>query len=176
MFKICFVRRDDTLCTKLYHDKSKGAAARYLAEYALDVARRFSTGSPHDLMKIALAEKLVRFYQIMAENGQFFAPPVQQEFAQVGNDLSRIFAVLSAEAHARHERLWKYTPKVHLVEHMTDHQAATFGNPRYYWTYADEDLVRLTIEVAANCHTRTIEEMVIVKWLILAFDQEDQDA
>ena len=55
---------------------------------------------------------------------------------------------------------------------MTGHQAAAFGNPKYYWCYAAEDLVGFTIEVAENCHVATLAEMVLVKWLILAFDKE----
>ena len=62
---------------------------------------------------------------------------------------------------------------MHLIEHMTGDQAATFGNPRYYWCYTDEDLVGLTIEVPENCHVATVAEMVLVKWLILAFDQDE---
>lgn len=111
----------------------------------------------------------------MAENGQFFDEPVQKEFAQVGHDPSTIISILSAEAHARQERFWKYSPKVHLVEHMTTEQAATFGNPRYYWCYANEDLISLMIEVAENCHVRTLPEMVLVKWLILDFDVDEDD-
>ena len=153
--------------------KCKAAAARHLADYALDVARRTSTGSTHDQLKIALAESLTRFYQIMEENGQFFSPGVQGDFRQVGNGLCSMLSILSAEAHAKGLRMWKYSPKVHLVEHMTGDQAAAFGNPRYFWWYADEDLVGLTIEVAENCHVFTVAEMVLVKWLILAFDLED---
>jgi hypothetical protein len=64
---------------------------------------------------------------------------------------------------------------VHLVEHMTGEQAATFGNPRYYWCYPDEDLVGLSVEVAENCHVKTMAEMVILKWLILAFDNDNEE-
>jgi hypothetical protein len=155
--------------------KAKGAAARYLVEYCLHLARRFSTGSDHDELKIALVEKLVRLYQIMAENGQFFAPAVQREFAKIGQDISKMLSVLAAEAHALGQRLWQYSPKVHLVEHMTGEQAATFGNPRYYWCYPDEDLVGLSVEVAENCHVKTMAEMVILKWLILAFDNDNEE-
>ena len=154
--------------------KAKGAATRHLAEYALHLCQKFSTGSTHDKIKLALCENLVRFYKIMADAGQFLDPLECQEFAQVGQNLSKMSSILSAEAHANKERLWKYSPKHHLIEHCTGHQAATFGNPRYHWCYADEDLVGLMVEVAENCHTRTVAEMVLVKWLIVAFDN-DQD-
>jgi hypothetical protein len=49
-------------------------------------------------------------------------------------------------------------------------QASLFGNPRYFWTYPDEDLVGLSIEVAKSCHRNTLAVVSLAKWLILAFD------
>eukprot|EP00959_Pyramimonas_sp_CCMP1952_P287670 6016014-Pyramimonas_sp.AAC.1 len=43
--------------------------------------------------------------------------------------MSRLCAILSAESFARGERLWKYAPKVHLIEHLACGQAPIRGQP-----------------------------------------------
>ena len=93
---------------------------------------------------MALAQRLVRLYQTMAENAQFFAPAVQREFPKVGQDISKMVSILSAV-------------------HMTGEQAATFGNPRYYWYCRDEDQVGLSTEVAEQRHVSTLAETVILR-------------
>ena len=43
------------------------------------------------------------------------------------------------------------------------------GNPRCYWTYADEDMVGHMIEVAQSCHPVTLAATAMFKWLVLQF-------
>ena len=112
---------------------------------------------------------------IVRDNGiawPFFSPAVRDEFASCGNNLIKLYSLLSAEAYASQERLWKFSPKHHLVEHMCLHCAQNFGNPRFYWTYSDEDLVGLCVEVAKSCHVRTFATVSLVKWLLLTFLME----
>ena len=108
----------------------------------------------------------------MAENGQFFPDAVKTEFSAVGNAMARLYSALSAEAYESGFRLWKFTPKVHLVIHLVEDQTC-FGNPAYFWCYPDEDLVGLSVEVGSSCHPRTLVPTSLVKWLIIAFDVED---
>lgn len=44
------------------------------------------------------------------------------------------------------------------------------GNPRFYWTYSDEDLQRLAKEIAQSCHVDNLPAMVLYKYLIWVFD------
>ena len=41
------------------------------------------------------------------------------------------------------------------------------GNGRYWWTYADDDLVGQLIDIAEGLHPRTMPEILLVKWLLL---------
>jgi hypothetical protein len=43
------------------------------------------------------------------------------------------------------------------------------GNPKFYWVYADEDLVGQMIEVSRSCHPTTVAATAMYKWLLLAF-------
>ena len=45
------------------------------------------------------------------------------------------------------------------------------GNPRYWWCYGDEDLVRITIGIADSVHPNTLAVSVLSKWLWCVFDQ-----
>ena len=62
------------------------------------------------------------------------------------------------------------TPKVHLMLHLCEDQAPSVGNPKFYWVYADEDLVGSMIEVAESCHASTMAATAMVKWSIMAFE------
>ena len=81
-----------------------------------------------------------------------------------------MYSTLSRRALDAGLKLWKMNPKLHLWEHLTEHQAVKFGNPRYYSTYADEDLVGKMIEVAQSVHPKTLACNVIFKWLHICFD------
>ena len=64
------------------------------------------------------------------------------------------------------------SPKVHLWEHVCEVQAVLYGNPRYYWCYADEDLVGHLIEIAETCHPMTLAISVLFKWLHCSYAAE----
>ena len=85
------------------------------------------------------------------------------------HDLSQIFAGiyarLSADAFARGVRMWKMQPKLHLLQHLLEYMITYQGNPRYYWTYQDEDLVGNMIEVARGVHVSTLAISVLFKWM-----------
>ena len=54
--------------------KCKGAAARHLAAFGLELAVDYSKATDHDRLRIALAEMLVRFYEILDGEGRFLSP------------------------------------------------------------------------------------------------------
>ena len=66
-------------------------------------------------------------------------------------------------------KLWKFSPKHHLFLHLCEVQAVQYGNPRFYWVYADEDVVGRLIEVAETCHPWTMPGTALFKWLICSF-------
>jgi hypothetical protein len=150
--------------------KSKGAAARHLAPYALELARKFNDNSEHDRIKIALCQNTVQFYEILNNNSQFFTDSVQIKFASTTQQMAILYNYLHSEAFQNGIRTWRMVPKVHCVQHSAETQSQVWGNPSYYWTYADEDLVGLMIEIAESCHPNTKSVIALVKWLILAFD------
>ena len=61
-------------------------------------------------------------------------------------------------------------PNVHQCLHLCEWQGPSAGNPRFYWTYADEDLVGSMIEVAESCHWSTMAITAMVKRLVMAFE------
>lgn len=83
-----------------------------------------------------------------------------------------LYSVLAQSALQAHQKLWKVTPKLHIFVHLCEWQAPALGNPRYFWTYADEDLVGLLVDIAETCHPNTLPMNGLFKWLHLAFDPE----
>ena len=61
-------------------------------------------------------------------------------------------------------------PKFHLFQHLCEIQFQIKGNPRFFWTYADEDLVGHMKEIAQSCHPSTVNQVCMYKWLRLVFD------
>ena len=72
------------------------------------------------------------------------------------------------------QKLFKMTPKLHLFIHLCE-QAVLLGKPRFYWTYADEDLVGQFIEIAETVHPTTMAITALFKWLHLLFDGDSND-
>ena len=150
--------------------KAKAAATRHLAKYALELMRTHGNGSADDLALTTVCELLVRFYEILESESQFLCASAKAELPRLGQRLAELYARLADTALRNDERLFKMVPKFHLWEHLTEQQALEYGNPRYWWTYGDEDLVGLMIEIADSCHPTTLAVSVLFKWLHVCFD------
>ena len=117
-----------------------------------------------------MAQLLVRFYAILDAEGMFLTDSANAELADVGNKLCMLYSQLSVYAFQRRAKLWKSNPKLHLFQHLCEWQVAESGmNPKYFWVYADEDLVGHMIEVAQTCHPSTMAVTALFKWVTLAF-------
>ncbi|CAK0877612.1 unnamed protein product, partial [Prorocentrum cordatum] len=130
--------------------KATAAATRCLVPYAADLAKRYNSGSEHDRLRLAACELLARFYDLAYENDMFPPQPVKDEMAQLARAFMNVYGRLSVGAIANGIRAWKMTPKFHMFVHMSEHQNVI--NPRFYWTYSDEDLQRIMKEIAKSLH------------------------
>ena len=61
---------------------------------------------------------------------------------------------------------WVWNPKHHQFEHLLDEIMQDRLNPRYYWNYADEDLVGRVATTAKNCHPWTMCLRRLQRWMI----------
>ena len=120
--------------------KGKGAPTRHLAGYALDLAERFNTGTLHCRLRLGVCQSLVRFYQLITTAARILTGEQKLELSNVGRALTQMYARLAKEALDNGTKAWKLVPKFHLFLHICQWQAEMFGNPRFAWTYADEDL------------------------------------
>ena len=156
--------------------KAHGAGVRHLAPYALHLICKF--GDPtherwgqHDELALGACQLLVRFYEIVAEENMFMPPAMNAEMARLGEQLASMYVKLSVIAFDAGLRLWKLQPKLHLFIHLCIWQAVEFGNPAYWWTYGDEDLVGQLIDIAETVHATTIHVSLLVKWVHCVVDE-----
>ena len=62
-----------------------------------------------------------------------------------------MYKALSLEAASNgEEQRWKLKPKAHLFQELAEFQSAQWGNPRNFWTYADEDFVGWVATIARS--------------------------
>ena len=157
--------------------KAKAAATRHLAAYALYLITTYgdSSGDPalasHDQLATGVCQLLCRFYDILGSESMFLSSAVKAEMPELCRMITSMYARLAKLSFDMGLRMWKMMPKLHLFIHLCEDQAPRFGNPRYYWTYGDEDLVGQMITIAEGVHPRTLPISVLVKWLHAVFDQ-----
>ena len=109
------------------------------------------------------------FYDILDSSSQLLSAAAKEQLPKIGRSLAQAYGKLARMALDAGQRLWKLSPKLHLMEHLFEYQAIQYGNPRFYWTYADEDLVGLLMDVAQGCHVSTLAFSVLFKWLHSSF-------
>ena len=148
--------------------KAKAAATRQLAPYALLLMQTF--GGPEDRPILALCQLLNRFYELISHQSMFLSDDAKAEVSRLGPRLAMIYASLAEQAATGRVKMWKVNPKLHLFDHLCSWQAVEVGNPRFYWTYSDEDLVGLLIEVAESCHPVTMAASALFKWMHVYFE------
>ena len=134
-----------------------------MARFALELATEHL-----DEETILIATLLVQFYALLDDNGLFLTGAAKQEIQRIGSKLCRTYAKLAAKAAASGAKLWKATPKLHLFQHLCEWDV-DMGNPRFFWCYADEDLVGQMIKAGESCHPRTLAIASMFKWLTLVF-------
>ena len=149
--------------------KGKAAETRHLVPYAVDLAVRCDDGSEHSARRIAVVRLLNRFYIILNENDMFISAGDLDELKNIGKNLTVLYNALSVEAATNMKKIWKFVPKFNLFVHLCEIQSAVM-NPRFFWTYSDEDLVGQLCEVARTCHPNTMGETALYKYLLLHFD------
>ena len=145
--------------------KCKAAAARHSAPFALMVAQQHL-----GRRVVAMCQLLCEVYQLIDVQGLFSDEAAKTRLPSLGRRLCGLYAQEANEAFLAGHRAWKMTPKVSLFLHLCEWQGPSAGNPRFYWTYADEDLVGTMIEVAQSCHWSTMATTATVKWLVMAFE------
>ena len=147
--------------------KAKAAATRHLARFALRIAERYGLGD----RQRAVCKLLCRFYQILDTESQFLDEATKAELPTLGRKLTHVYTSLAAAALAEGAKRWKMSPKIHVFDHLCCWQAIELGNPKFYWVYADEDLVGQMIEVSQSCHPLTVAATALFKWVLLAFSK-----
>ena len=124
----------------------------------------------HDRLTLGVVQLLARFYEIISAESMFLSEAAKTEVPRIGVQLAMMYQQLSIYAFGRGIRLWKMMPKMHLFLHLVEDQAPLYGNPRYWWTYGDEDLVGHLIDMSDGLHPRTLVVSLLFKWLIVSFE------
>ena len=151
--------------------RAKAAATRHLAPYVKDLITEFCTDDIHEKRMKRLIELLCQFYEILNSESMFLSDRSRELLPQIGQRAAELYTLLSKHfLKAGHGRLFKITPKLHLWEHLTEDQMISVLNARYFWTYADEDLVGAFVEIAESVHAKTMSISCLFKWLHLFFD------
>jgi len=150
--------------------KAKAAATRHLAPFAAQLSSEFNTNSPHDRQRQTVIDCLVAFYDLVSCEDRCLSSAALKELAKIGFDLCSNYACLAAEARQHEWKRWKLVPKFHLFQHLCFTQAASAGNPRFFWTYPDEDMVGQMIEAAKSCHPATLAKTALYKYLVMMFE------
>ena len=144
--------------------KCKAAQCRHLLCYSLDLSQRFTDGSLHDQRRTACCQLLCRFFVIINK-------PAKVELATIGPLFVQMYNYLADEALRKGIRAYKFVPKFHMFMHICEHQ--TFINPRLSWCYLDEDLQRFMKKIALSCHALNLAPMVMLKVLIVQYDDDE---
>ena len=157
--------------------RAKGANTRKLARYALHLMLEFGDVESLDDFREApgalatgVCQLLCELYDTLESECMFLSTAVRDRIPVLGNQLMGCYQQLTNMCFGAGQRRWKLSPKMHLFMHLCIYQAVYHGNPRYYTTYGDEDLVGILIGVASGVHPNTLAISVVTKWLHCVFD------
>ena len=111
---------------------------------------------------------------LLSSEGLHLAASTVTRLGEISFLFCNIYTDLSREAHDEGVKAWKSTPKLHLFNHLGEWVVQDFPiNPQNYWTYADEDLVGVLVDIGSSCHVSTLAAVALTKWLLLALMGRD---
>ena len=146
--------------------RAKAACTRHMIGFATKLAAEHNSGSDHDEKRLACCELLQRFYNILKQEPEFLSTSAKAALRKTGNIFVQIYVQLAEEALTQNLRMWKMSPKFHLFIHLCE---LCWINPRFAWTYADEDLMKHMKWIAKSLHPSTVSHICLHKWLVSAF-------
>ena len=126
--------------------RTKGAETRGLVPFAVTLACEMHSRSPspHTRTVAACASALLDFYMVMSLESYNAAAGKEACFKCVN-----LYQALSRESElAGQDRHWRMKPKNHMFSELGEHQGPVRGNPKHFWTYADEDFVGWVAKIA----------------------------
>ena len=118
---------------------------------------------------LGLVTYLCRFHEIIFRESVYLSDAAKEELPQLGQTFAHMYTTLAGIYFDKGQRLFKITPKLHLMEHLLESQCLVWGNPRLYWCYSDEDLVGLLTGLASSVHPSTLAASLLFKWLHYQF-------
>ena len=142
--------------------------------FVYKLCKTFNDGSDHDMRRLAIADCLVRMYELIGLPSLFFSAEQKAELARLSRLMMGCYRNLSDEALNNNKRQYKMKPKLHATQHILEHQS--FINPSRVWLYADEDLMRHVKEAALSCHPAHVPYMSLFKWLCSTFGEFEEPA
>ena len=143
----------------------KAAERRGLVDFAVEIAQAHL--SRHIVL---LCQMLQRLYTMLNDEPRFLSDVAKDEVAELGDNFCQLYSHLAGESHVAGLRMWKATPKLHMFCHLCQWTCQEWGNPTFWWAYADEDMVEHMISVAQSCHPRTMATTALWKYLVCVFE------
>ena len=123
-------------------------------------------GGEEDLRISALLQALTQVYEAMDCHEPTLPPRDLAKFQSKMAETLHHYRWLCARAIAAHVSLWNEVPKHHYCQHLADQAAQQ--NPRYCWTYPDEDFMGYVKSITEACLAGTkahrATEKVLEKW------------
>ena len=65
---------------------------------------------------------------------------------------------------------YRSKPKLHMMDHIWRFAIKSSMNPSVYWTYQDEDMMRLSLKSAGQCHADSLEYRCLQRWMVQFFE------
>ena len=130
---------------------SKAAVARHSVPMLKLLLRRAAPATEAFGHATAVVEGLSLFYDVIRDNGMWLEADARQE---AHDGLLHAGVHHQALCHlnmASGRKLWYMTEKTHYAQHIALDLMRTGFNPRFGWTYVDEDYVGRIAQVARAC-------------------------
>ena len=120
--------------------RAKGAETRNLVPWGVELAEALHEryANDHTNAVLGVANNLLDFYVVM-----HMAKYDAERAARACRQCCILYQALGDEARRLGESGWVAKPKWHLFQELAEFMARESGNPRFFWSYKDEDFVGL---------------------------------
>ena len=147
--------------------KAKAAATRHCTKFALHLASKHCDGSEHNLRRLAVVQCLNYFLISLKRRANSSPTRPVVGCRESASTFAICMPILQLRRSAKSASCGNLI-QIFICLHMCEWTAVVLGNPRYDWTYMDEDAVGRMIEVSHSLHPRTMAGVALYKWSLWA--------
>ena len=128
------------------------------------------SNNEYEKIRACMLLGLSQFWLILHTRSTWLTERDLEDLTKARNMALFSYSALTRIADEERKPFYRSKPKLHMMDHIWRNAKKSKINPSVYWTYQDEDMMRLSLKRAGQCHGDSLEYRCLQRWMVQFFE------